>query len=88
MSRYLIFTDCGLLAVCLQISNAEFLAFVQDNGYNTSAFWTATGWRWKAYRNAKWPSFWVRNGPQGKRYDLHDEVNGSLLEEDDKIMLV
>lgn len=24
-----------------------------------------TGWKWRSFRNAKWPSYWVGEGPQG-----------------------
>lgn len=23
------------------------------------------GWKWRSFRNAKWPSYWVGEGPQG-----------------------
>ena len=47
---------------CL-ISNQEFGAFVVAGGYRESRFWSAEGWRWKLFRNAKWPTFWVPEGP-------------------------
>jgi hypothetical protein len=49
-------------------SNAEFLEFVRDGGYRDPRWWSEDGWRWRTFRNAKWPSFWVPQGPQG----LHD----------------
>lgn len=54
-----------------KVSNGEFLAFVKDGGYTRPELWTEKGWEWRAYRNAKWPSFWVRSGPQGlHHFDL------------------
>lgn len=47
------------------ISNGEFLQFVKEGGYSNSAYWTEDGWKWKTFRNAKWPSFWVPEGPSG-----------------------
>lgn len=47
------------------ISNHEFLEFVADGGYRDPAYWTETGWRWRRFRNLKWPTFWVPDGPQG-----------------------
>ncbi|PRW57977.1 generic methyltransferase isoform B [Chlorella sorokiniana] len=53
------------------ISNAEFLDFVRDGGYRSKQWWSEEGWRWRTFRNAKWPTFWVPEGPQGlHRYKL------------------
>ncbi len=47
------------------ISNREFLEFVEDGGYHEERYWSDEGWRWRQFRNAKWPSFWVPDGPAG-----------------------
>jgi 5-histidylcysteine sulfoxide synthase len=47
------------------ISNREFLEFVVAGGYREAAHWSATGWRWRQFRNSKWPTFWVPDGPAG-----------------------
>ncbi len=47
------------------ISNGEFYAFVTDEGYHNRALWSETGWQWRSFRNAKWPTFWVPDGPAG-----------------------
>jgi 5-histidylcysteine sulfoxide synthase/putative 4-mercaptohistidine N1-methyltranferase len=47
------------------VSNAEYLNFVADSGYQKEEFWTATGWKWRSFRNIKHPTFWVPGGPQG-----------------------
>lgn len=47
-------------------SNAEFLDFVRDGGYRSKQWWSEEGWRWRTFRNAKWPTFWVPEGPQGE----------------------
>ena len=47
------------------VSNAEFLEFVKAGGYRNEQWWTEEGWKWKTFRNAKWPTFWVLNGPSG-----------------------
>lgn len=46
-------------------TNGEFLEFVRDGGYAEPSYWTSEGWKWRAFRNTKWPKFWNRNGPQG-----------------------
>lgn len=48
-----------------QVTNGEFLRFVKSGGYSTARYWSAEGWAWKTFRNVKWPTFWVPNGPQG-----------------------
>ena len=44
------------------VSNQEYLAFVEANGYATEKYWSEEGWRWACYREAKCPVFWV--GPE------------------------
>jgi len=46
------------------VTNADFLPFVEGGGYADSKWWIGAdgddeGLRWKAYRNATHPSFWV-----------------------------
>jgi 5-histidylcysteine sulfoxide synthase len=55
--------SAGAQLVC----NGEFHAFVAAGGYSAAGqrFWSADGWRWRSFRNAKWPPFWVPNGPAG-----------------------
>ncbi len=54
-----------------KITNGEYHEFVRDNGYSDKSYWTEVGWKWRAFRNSKWPSFWVSSGPQGlHQFDL------------------
>jgi 5-histidylcysteine sulfoxide synthase/putative 4-mercaptohistidine N1-methyltranferase len=46
-------------------TNAEYLEFVKDAGYTTKKFWTEDGWKWRSFRNVKWPTFWQNYGPAG-----------------------
>lgn len=53
------------------VSNGEFLAFVKAGGYADECYWSREGWAWRKFRNSKWPSFWVQDGPAGShRYQL------------------
>lgn len=53
------------------VTNGEFFEFVQDGGYRSERFWTEEGWKWRQFRNIKWPAFWVPDGPAGlHRYKL------------------
>ncbi len=47
------------------ISNGEFAEFVRAGGYLDRHWWTDDGWHWRSFRNAKWPTFWVADGPTG-----------------------
>jgi len=48
------------------VSNGEFYEFVAQGGYQNEKYWTADGWGWKRFRNAKSPFFWGQAGPQGR----------------------
>ncbi|XP_789318.3 ergothioneine biosynthesis protein 1 isoform X2 [Strongylocentrotus purpuratus] len=43
------------------ITNREFLKFVQAKGYDNEGLWSKEGWKWRTFRQAKHPSFWVCN---------------------------
>ena len=40
-------------------SNAEFLEFIADGGYQTTEFWTPEGAAWKDFAGAQRPRFWI-----------------------------
>ena len=42
------------------VSNKEFLAFVEDSGYEVEEWWTKEGWEWLEFKQAKFPTFWVK----------------------------
>lgn len=53
------------------ISNGEFFEFVRAGGYENQKYWSEQGWAWRQFRNVKWPTFWVQDGPAGShRYKL------------------
>ncbi len=41
------------------VSNQEYLAFVQDEGYQKVEFWTEEGQQWLAFTKAIMPRFWL-----------------------------
>lgn len=41
------------------VSNGEYLAFMQADGYQTQRYWTEEGWAWVQYRKADMPVFWL-----------------------------
>lgn len=46
-------------ASALLVSNQEFLAFVNADGYLQEAYWEEEGWAWRQYTQATHPEFWV-----------------------------
>ncbi|EDQ91201.1 uncharacterized protein MONBRDRAFT_19935 [Monosiga brevicollis MX1] len=61
------------------ISNGEFLEFVKSGGYLDESVWEPEGWKWRCFRNVKWPTFWVSTGPAG----LHQYRLRAIFEEID-----
>ncbi len=43
------------------VSNREFNGFIEAGGYKTEKWWTEEGWAWRTYRQAEYPSFWVKS---------------------------
>jgi 5-histidylcysteine sulfoxide synthase/putative 4-mercaptohistidine N1-methyltranferase len=54
------------------VSNSEFMAFVEDRGYENPQWWTPEGWRWCEYQKSQGrgqhPLFWRRNESGPWRY--------------------
>jgi 5-histidylcysteine sulfoxide synthase/putative 4-mercaptohistidine N1-methyltranferase len=55
-------------------SNGEFMAFVQEGGYENSDFWDEEGRRFLQIRDAKHPAFWVPKEGGGYRYRTMTEI--------------
>jgi iron(II)-dependent oxidoreductase len=43
------------------VTNAEYLAFMEDQGYQREAHWDAAGWQWRCQSGAQHPDHWRRN---------------------------
>lgn len=43
------------------VSNQEFLAFVEDDGYTKQQYWDDEGWNWVQYSKATHPTYWIQN---------------------------
>jgi 5-histidylcysteine sulfoxide synthase/putative 4-mercaptohistidine N1-methyltranferase len=56
------------------VSNAEFLAFVEDGGYAREEWWAEEGRGWLHYTRAEHPKFWVRR-TAGKGYFQRNLLN-------------
>lgn len=56
------------------ITNAEFLEFVDEGGYQNQNYWHEISWQWKQQNTVNFPKFW-RKSSQGYYYRLmFDEV--------------
>jgi len=55
------------------VSNAEFLSFVDAEGYQQKRFWTDEGWQWVQYKKPEHPLFWVKKGSEYHLRTLLDE---------------
>jgi gamma-glutamyl hercynylcysteine S-oxide synthase len=44
------------------VTNAEFLRFLEDGGYDNPEYWSAEDWQWKERSGIRHPAFWNRSG--------------------------
>jgi ergothioneine biosynthesis protein EgtB len=44
------------------VTNAQFLKFLQAGGYEHSGLWTGSDWEWKEKQQVQHPAFWVQHG--------------------------
>jgi len=57
------------------VSNQEFLAFVEDKGYQTERYWTEEGWNWLQFTKAKHPPFWLKNKKHYQYRTMLEEID-------------
>lgn len=56
------------------ITNADFLKFVQGEGYQNQKYWTEEAWTWKIKNNIKYPKFWIPENNYFKYRAMFDEI--------------
>jgi formylglycine-generating enzyme required for sulfatase activity len=44
------------------VTNGEFLEFIDAGGYRTTDWWSSAGWQWRETETIAHPAFWVRDG--------------------------
>ncbi|MFL6052149.1 MAG: ergothioneine biosynthesis protein EgtB [Actinoallomurus sp.] len=49
------------------VSNAAYLAFMEDGGYDDPRWWHPDGWDWRTRTGKRAPAFWAREGGQWLR---------------------
>ncbi len=53
------------------VTNGEYLAFIQDNGYANAQYWLSKGWDWVNQQHIQQPLYWVMDDGQWHEYTLH-----------------
>ncbi|HXI12286.1 MAG TPA: SUMF1/EgtB/PvdO family nonheme iron enzyme [Thermoanaerobaculia bacterium] len=56
------------------VTNGDFLKFVEAGGYQNSALWTDSEWRWLNDSEKRHPTFWVDRGGQWYWRGMFEEV--------------
>lgn len=51
------------------VSNAQFLRFMQEEGYQNRSLWSETGWEWQSQHQARHPEYWQQD-TQGGWYEI------------------
>lgn len=52
------------------VTNGEYLAFMQDGGYENHALWLSEGWDWLGAQPIKAPMYWINENGQWQHYTL------------------
>lgn len=62
------------------VTQAQFRAFVEDEGYARRGLWSQAGWRWRERAGAEHPVYWrrERRGWLRRRYDAWVEIEDHL----------
>jgi 5-histidylcysteine sulfoxide synthase len=57
------------------ITNADFLYFVKNNGYENEEYWDGKSWKWKTQNNIQHPKFWLPEKDGYKYRTMFDEID-------------
>jgi iron(II)-dependent oxidoreductase len=61
----------------IPVTNAQFQAFVEDEGYRRRPLWSRRGWDWRRRERAEHPLFWTRGG-DGRWYERRFDETAPL----------
>jgi ergothioneine biosynthesis protein EgtB len=70
--RHIAFLSPHALADRL-VTNAEWIAFIEDGGYSTAALWLSDGWAWVRENSIEAPLYWRRGEAGWSRFGLGGE---------------
>jgi ergothioneine biosynthesis protein EgtB len=53
------------------VTNAEFMAFIEDGGYTNHRYWLSDGWDWVCENRVRSPLYWQQQGDGWSEFTLH-----------------
>lgn len=53
------------------VTNGDFLAFIEANGYSRAKYWLSQGWDWVSQEKVKQPLYWQKIDGHWHEYTLH-----------------
>jgi ergothioneine biosynthesis protein EgtB len=56
------------------VTHGEWLAFIDDGGYNDARWWLAAGWDWRRANAIEAPAYWQRESQTWSNFTLHGRV--------------
>jgi ergothioneine biosynthesis protein EgtB len=56
------------------VTHGEWLAFIDDGGYDDARWWLAAGWDWRRTQAIDAPAYWRRDGGAWTSFTLHGRV--------------
>ncbi len=56
------------------VTHGEWLAFIDDGGYDDARWWLAAGWDWRRANAIEAPAYWQRDGDTWSNFTLHGRV--------------
>ena len=56
------------------VTNRDYLRFVQQGGYRERALWSDSGWEWITSQGREHPAFWVRRGDRWSYRAMFEEI--------------
>ncbi len=52
------------------VTNAEYLRFIEDDGYRNPSWWLSDGWTWVRAERITQPIYWLRDGARWREFTL------------------
>src|SRR6185436_14410019 len=63
----------------LPVTNAQFLDFLNDRGYDRRELWSDEGWEWIQSERVSHPAFWERSSDSGQGWQWRAMFHGEPL---------
>jgi iron(II)-dependent oxidoreductase len=56
------------------VTNGDYLRFVQEGGYENRSLWSDSGWQWISAQERRCPSFWIKDGDAWRYRAMFAEI--------------